>query len=139
MLALTDTSAAFRHLAQDRLVVMIPFIDQTGAEWAIDMFEATPASQRILILRDKAALDQCGRRGVRLRDTTTEIHYLGGEQWSQNETLHAKIVLADGSAAYVGSANVLRRSKAHNLECGLLVEGEVVISITILSSLVAEI
>ncbi|WP_420417533.1 phospholipase D-like domain-containing protein [Pacificispira sp.] len=40
------------------------------------------------------------------------------------ETFHAKIVLADGVAAYVGSANLLRRSKVTNLECGMLIEGE---------------
>ncbi|MDM9621113.1 phospholipase D-like domain-containing protein [Rhizobium sp. S96] len=49
-----------------------------------------------------------------------------------DETFHSKIVLADGSEAYVGSANFLWRSKKANLECGLLVDGPVVASIAIL-------
>lgn len=44
----------------------------------------------------------------------------------EDETFHAKIVLADGVAAYVGSANMLRRSMDVNFECGFLVEGAAV-------------
>lgn len=49
-----------------------------------------------------------------------------------DETFHSKIVLADRSDAYVGSANLLNRSKGLNLECGLMVEGPVVASISTL-------
>jgi phosphatidylserine/phosphatidylglycerophosphate/cardiolipin synthase-like enzyme len=41
-------------------------------------------------------------------------------------------VLADGVAAYVGSANLLRRSKSTNLECGMLVEGPAVGAVEVL-------
>jgi hypothetical protein len=46
---LTDTSDAFLHLARrarERLVIMTPFIDATGAAWAADIFEATTAHHK---------------------------------------------------------------------------------------------
>lgn len=43
-----------------------------------------------------------------------------------------KIVLADGIAAYVGSANFLRRSRETNLECGFLLEGDAVSPVSVL-------
>lgn len=67
--------------------------------------------------------------------TTRIIDYGGGDL--MQETFHAKIVLADGVAAYVGSANLLRRSKATNLECGMLVEGPAVHAVKVLVDAVA--
>jgi phosphatidylserine/phosphatidylglycerophosphate/cardiolipin synthase-like enzyme len=43
-----------------------------------------------------------------------------------------KIVLADGVAAYVGSANFLYRSREMNLECGFLLEGDAVAPVVVL-------
>jgi phosphatidylserine/phosphatidylglycerophosphate/cardiolipin synthase-like enzyme len=48
------------------------------------------------------------------------------------ETFHAKIVLADGAPAYVGSANFLYRSRETNLECGFLMEGDAVAPVAVL-------
>ena len=39
------------------------------------------------------------------------------------ETFHAKLVVADDTLAYVGSANLLSSSEGLSLETGLLVEG----------------
>lgn len=39
------------------------------------------------------------------------------------ETFHAKVVVADDTLAYVGSANLLSSSEGLSLETGLLVEG----------------
>ena len=39
------------------------------------------------------------------------------------ETFHAKLVVADDTLAYVGSANLLTSSEGLSLETGLLVEG----------------
>jgi phosphatidylserine/phosphatidylglycerophosphate/cardiolipin synthase-like enzyme len=41
-------------------------------------------------------------------------------------------VLADGVAAYVGSANFLYRSRKKNLECGFLLEGDAVGPVAVL-------
>ena len=131
--ALTDTNDAFRHLAlkaKARLVIMVPYIDWVGADWACELFELTQAPERVLILRDAHQLDNCGAGGARLCRTATRLLDYGGDA-ADDETFHAKIVLADGVAAYVGSANLLRRSKDVNLECGMLVEGPAVLSIKV--------
>nr|WP_281417414.1 phospholipase D-like domain-containing protein [Plastoroseomonas hellenica] len=127
---LTDTHDAFTHIARraiDRLVIMVPFIDKAGAAWAAELFEATAAAQRVLILRDASQLMACGRAGVRLRMLATGVFdycFTDGHNGAAlGETFHAKVVVADGVNAYVGSANLLRRSRHSNLECGMLIDG----------------
>ncbi len=66
-----------------------------------------------------------------MESSATRIIDYGGADLA-NETFHAKIILADGVAAYVGSANLLRRSKSTNLECGMLVEGPAIGAIKVL-------
>ncbi len=132
--ALTRTTDAFRHLAslaRERFTIMIPYIDRIGAAWAADLFEATAAIERLLILRDSSQLIVCGAERKRVEASATRIIDYGGADLA-NETFHAKIILADGVAAYVGSANLLRRSKSTNLECGMLVEGPAVGTIKVL-------
>lgn len=132
--ALTRTTDAFQHvagLARERLTIMIPYIDRIGAAWAADLFDATVATERLLILRNASQLTTCGAEGTRVKARATRIIDYGGAD-SANETFHAKIVLADGLAAYVGSANLLRRSKSTNLECGMLVEGPAVGAVKVL-------
>ena len=111
---LTDTHDAFTHIARraiDRFVIMVPFIDKAGAAWAAELFEATTAAQRVLILHDASQLTACGQAGVRLRMLATGVFdYFFAD--SRNgaalaETFHAKVVLADGVNAYVGSAKPL--------------------------------
>ena len=133
-IALTRTTDAFQHvasLARQRFTIMIPYIDRTGAAWAADLFEATTATERLLVLRDATQLLACGAEGKRIESLATRIIDYGGAD-NRNETFHAKIVLADGVAAYVGSANLLRRSKSTNLECGMLVEGPAVGAVKVL-------
>jgi hypothetical protein len=133
LLAFTVTEDAFRHLAckaQKRLVVMTPYLDATGCAWVLDMFAHTPAPERILIVQKPAELGNPGVDKIALQESATRIHFYGGGE--TDETFHSKIVLSDGSDAYVGSANFLWRSKNANLECGLLVNGPVVSSIAIL-------
>lgn len=126
---LTDTQDAFVHVARravERLTIMVPFIDRAGAVWALELFEATSASQRLLIVRDATQLTGCGPPGAQLRAAATGIFdycYASEGVDSLGETFHAKVVLADAVSAYVGSANLLRRSRHDNLECGMLVDG----------------
>jgi hypothetical protein len=137
---LTDTKDAFLHLArraQGRLVVMTPYIDYLGAGWAADLFECSNASEKIIVLRGADQIDACGAHGVRLRNAATHIFdYLlsgvGADGQPTLETFHAKVILADGAAAYVGSANFLYRSREANLECGFLMEGDAVAPVSVL-------
>lgn len=137
---LTDTRDAFLHLArraQQRLVIITPYIDGLGAGWAADLFEATEATNKVLVLRGSSQIDACGAAGDRLRQLASRILdyslagvYANGQSYV--ETFHAKIVLADGAAAYVGSANFLYRSREMNLECGFLMEGDAVAPVAVL-------
>jgi phosphatidylserine/phosphatidylglycerophosphate/cardiolipin synthase-like enzyme len=138
-ITMTDTKDAFLHLArraQKRLVVMTPYIDRSGAAWADELFRSTTALERILIVRSRAQLDSCGPVGGQLRSSATallEYEFLPppGDP-RPKETFHAKIVLADGVAAYVGSANFLYHSKEANLECGFMLDGEAVTPVAVL-------
>jgi phosphatidylserine/phosphatidylglycerophosphate/cardiolipin synthase-like enzyme len=137
---LTDTRDAFLHLARrakERLVIMTPFIDPLGARWAADLFDATNAPSKILVLRGLDQVHACGLPGEELKARATRIcdYYLprnAGDGPPTTETFHAKIVLADGAAAYVGSANFLYRSRETNLECGFLMEGDAVVPVAVL-------
>lgn len=136
---LTDTHDAFTHIARravDRLVIMVPFIDKAGAAWAVELFESTAATERLLILRDASQLVGCGQHGFHLKTLATGIFDYSfseeGDKPTLGETFHAKIVLADGVSAYVGSANLLRRSRHANLECGMLVDGPGALAVSIL-------
>lgn len=133
-ITLTPTTDAFRHvalLAVDRLTIMVPYIDKVGAEWAMEVFDCSPASEKVLIIRGADQLRGCGNAGERLGNAVSRVIDYGGGDLA-NETFHAKIVLADGRAAYVGSANLLRRSKLANLECGMLIEGAAVHAVKVL-------
>jgi len=89
------------------------------------------ASERLLVLRDARQLNTCGVAGRRVEAAVTQIVDYGGAD-PLSETFHAKIVLADGIAAYIGSANLLRRWKSSNLEYGMFVEGPAVSAIKVL-------
>ncbi len=138
---LTDTHDAFLHLARrakERLVIMTPYIDSAGSSWAADLFEATEAPRKLLVLRGAEQIDACGSAGERLRNTATSVFDYSLPCVRQDgqayvETFHAKIVLADGVAAYVGSANFLYRSREINLECGFLLEGDAVAPVAVLA------
>lgn len=131
---LTATTEAFRHLAtraKSRLVLLTPFIDEAGANWAIDVFSHTTAPRRLLVLRDKRRLADFPVLAARLRDLGVTIkeyrvHHPIGIRRKPIETFHAKIVMADGSVAYVGSANLLESSFEVALECGFIIEGAAV-------------
>lgn len=133
--SLTDTKDAFRHLARrarERLVILTPYIDEAGAAWAAELFEQTPAATRTLVLRGSSQLNHCGAAGTRLRDLATQLLDYELSSMDGIETFHAKVVLADGVAAYVGSANFLYRSREKNLECGFLLDGEAVRPVAVL-------
>jgi phosphatidylserine/phosphatidylglycerophosphate/cardiolipin synthase-like enzyme len=136
---LTDTRDAFLHLARrarERLVIMTPYVDTPGANWAADLFEATNACNKILVLREMDQVRSAGAAANRLMRAATKIHgyMLAGSSpdgQTFTETFHAKVVLADGVAAYVGSANFLYRSRETNLECGFLLEGDAVAPVAV--------
>jgi phosphatidylserine/phosphatidylglycerophosphate/cardiolipin synthase-like enzyme len=104
-------------------------------KWAMPLPDG--ANERILILRGTEQLEGCGAGALRLRQSGARIlsyavSSLRDDGQSYEETFHAKIVLADGVAAYVGSANFLYRSRETNLEYGFLLEGDAVAPVAVM-------
>lgn len=132
--ALTDTHDAFNHLARrskQRLVILTPFIDVAGIAWATRLFQASAAKEKILVLRDRTKLRDYPCETAALMPLLTELLEYRVQHQEQDrslpiETFHAKIVMADASAAYVGSANMLHSSLELALECGFIIEGSAV-------------
>jgi len=135
------TSTAFARLAQaasQRLVVMTPFIDAGGFRWLRRVFEATRIGcQKIVVLRNT---DQYSvELGVQHTDwlqalqVSVRDYHLSHDAATGRvlpiETFHAKVIVADDTLAYVGSANLLNSSEGLSLETGLLVEGAAAVQV----------
>jgi phospholipase D-like protein len=129
------TSAAFSRLAQAatrRLVVMTPFIDAGGFRWLRRVFEATrPDCEKIVVLRktEQYSVELGVQHADWLRGLQISVrdYHLSHSPTTGRtlpiETFHAKLIVADDTLAYVGSANLLNSSEGLSLETGLLVEG----------------
>jgi phosphatidylserine/phosphatidylglycerophosphate/cardiolipin synthase-like enzyme len=50
------------------------------------------------------------------------------------ETFHAKLIVADDTLAYVGSADLLNSSEGLSLETGLLVEGNAAVQVALVDA-----
>lgn len=130
---LIETTETFLHLSRravGRFVVVSPFLDSDGLDWAVSLFEATPAADRALICRHADQMAHSYGERIAALNVSVYQYYrernIGSGRGQFAETFHAKIVLADQVAAYVGSANFLRSSKELSLECGVLLEGRAV-------------
>jgi hypothetical protein len=131
-----DTSSAFLRIAQSankRLVIMVPFIDQSGFKWLQRVFSgARPEVEKVLILRElnkyAADISVYHQEWLTALRVKIEDYHLAHDRESgrrlANETFHAKVLLADETLAYVGSANLLWSSEAASLEAGVVIEGD---------------
>jgi len=135
------TSGAFSRLAEAasrRLVVMTPFIDAGGFRWLRRLFEtARPDCEKIAVLRntDQYTVELGVQHADWLRALQVSVrdyhlsHAANTGRVLPIETFHAKLVVADDTLAYVGSANLLNSSEGLSLETGLLVEGSAAIQV----------
>jgi phosphatidylserine/phosphatidylglycerophosphate/cardiolipin synthase-like enzyme len=119
---------ALAEKANERFVVMTPFLDEYGADILVKMYENTACSKRILILRRKPNgqwPEGYVAEKARLKELSVEVYNFSLEKLAAagNETFHAKVVLADRHCAYVGSANMNQWSFKYSLELGLMVSG----------------
>jgi phosphatidylserine/phosphatidylglycerophosphate/cardiolipin synthase-like enzyme len=95
----------------------------------------TSAPQRIPDLRNRPQLEPYPDLLVQQNELNVSIleyriHHPAGVRAKPIETFHAKIVMSDGSAAYVGSANLMESSQEIALECGFIIEGPAVAQVT---------
>lgn len=119
---------AIAESARTSFGIMTPFFDEVGAQVVLNLFERTPAVDRFLVLRASkdgvppAAL--AAVRGDLSRLGVVVLNFrLDRSDALGNETFHAKVVLADDAAAYVGSSNMNQWSFEYSLELGLYVRG----------------
>lgn len=116
--------------ATQRFAIMTPFVDDTGADIIASLFANTrPSVRRELIIRS----DSDGGLPIGLSKVAEQLNTLGVRFYNFRlgrddavgyETFHAKVVLVDANAAYVGSANMNRWSFEYSLELGLRVAGK---------------
>lgn len=116
--------------ATQRFAIMTPFVDDTGADIIASLFANTrPGVRRELIIRSGSD----GGLPVGLAKIAEELNAFGVRCYNFRldradtagyETFHAKVVLVDDHAAYVGSANMNRWSFEYSLELGLRVTGK---------------
>lgn len=135
--ALEDTREAFLDIAaraRSSLCVMTPFLNPAGLAWAEELFMATPAPCRQLVVRASPEIRSLlSRDADRLRALSVgvldyriplgEAHY---------ETFHAKVVIADDLLAYVGSSNMLEYER-RSMELGVILEGQAVQAVAALA------
>jgi len=129
------TSEAFGDLATsatNTLTVMTPFLDVHGGKWLGQLLKRTKDTvKRTVILRHttspkhpsypvgiEALRSSMGNLPIEVLD------YLIQKPVGGYETFHAKVILADDSYAYVGSANMNRASLEYSMELGVLLRGD---------------
>ncbi|WP_160297778.1 phospholipase D-like domain-containing protein [Devosia chinhatensis] len=106
------------------ITIMSPFVNREGADFAMRVFDQSQAKDKTLITRlagktghvVRPLLTEMGQRGIRVLD----YFIPAGEGY---ETFHAKVVIADGDLAYVGSANMTMYNR-HSMELGIIVKGK---------------
>lgn len=138
--SLEPTDHAFHDIvraAQRRVVVMTPFFDVIGATWLRELLSYTaPEVERTLILRSledstrkdyPVGLDAISPwlRANGIQVFNYSIRKLDGGR----ETFHAKSVLCDRNAAYLGSSNMTSASLEHSMEMGVVLKGRAAASV----------
>lgn len=133
---LENTQDIFTNLAQSaeqRFLVMTPFVDHDGGKKLVDLF--TNVSGEVT----KQLIVRCpdGVAPVGLKDCLGDLISAGVivfNYWVPKihpgayETFHAKVLLADSNRCYVGSANMTQASLGVSMELGFLAEGEADVS-----------
>jgi phosphatidylserine/phosphatidylglycerophosphate/cardiolipin synthase-like enzyme len=129
------TEHAFRALVQgarQSVFVMTPFLDEKGARWLVELLSSVRTGvARAVILRsleDKTRSDYppgfnviaswLQKEGVAVFNYSLPRPCAAGR-----ETFHAKAVVCDCDAAYIGSSNLTAASLEYSMEMGVLLRG----------------
>lgn len=142
-----DALIALASTARNRLVILSPFLDEVGMDWVEELFAGPPPGvERTLIvrgtdlaLRELLELRRSEHARQRIRVYRYAIEHDPNTRDAKVETFHAKIVLCDNSAAYIGSSNMNRASKELSLECGVQIAGPCVRPVATLVDSILEI
>lgn len=130
-----DTDESIQSLfsrATRRIIVMTPFLDRPGAQILKSLLQKAKNDVEVtLVLRylDRPDRDDYpeGYAAISgwLEETGVRIYNyaLRHSPDGPTETFHAKLILADGIRAYVGSANMTRSSFEQSIELGVILSG----------------
>jgi phosphatidylserine/phosphatidylglycerophosphate/cardiolipin synthase-like enzyme len=128
-----QTSDAFFSLAREatsELIVLSPFLDKQGADFLVELFALSSETVRRSLICRPLNEPECGEA---FRRRASDFRRLGVRVYeyalpsllpSGRETFHAKVVLTDASAFYVGSSNFMGSALDRSFECGVVVRGE---------------
>ena len=129
------TEHAFHSMvsaATRRVIVMTPFFDSKGAFWLQELFcVARQGIELVLILRtlenphreDYPRGYDCIARWLKEHGVRVLNYSLPRSTTFGRETFHAKVVLCDSDAAYLGSSNMTSASLEHSMEMGVALRG----------------
>lgn len=132
---LEPTEHAFHSMvrsAQSRVVVMTPFFDVKGALWLRELFSfVQPGVERVLVLRsleDPTRKDYPGgydtiASWLKIESVRVFNYSIPRLEGGGRETFHAKVVLCDRNAAYLGSSNMNAASLEQSMEMGVALQG----------------
>lgn len=126
-----DALIALAAKAKARLVILSPFLDHVGMDWVEELFAASADEvKRVLVVRGtdvaqrellESRRSDYARQGIKIYRYA--IEHDPNTRDAKIETFHAKIVLCDKNAAYIGSSNMNRASWELSLECGVSIVG----------------
>jgi phospholipase D-like protein len=128
-----QTSDAFLNLARTakrELIVLVPFLDDQGAEFLVTLFSVCAEDVRRYLICRPLTETHCGPAFRRRSAAFSQLgvcvyeYALPSTLPSGRETFHAKVVLADDRAFYVGSSNLMGSALERSLECGVVVWGK---------------
>jgi hypothetical protein len=128
-----QTSDAFLNLARTakrELIVLVPFLDDQGAEFLVTLFSVCAEDVRRYLICRPLTETHCGPAFRRRSTAFSQLrvcvyeYALPSTLPSGRETFHAKVVLADDRAFYVGSSNLMGSALERSLECGVVVWGK---------------
>lgn len=126
----TDTFINLARGAKRGLIVLVPFMDDQGVKFLLDLFSLCSEGVRRYFICRPLSEPQCGdafhRRAAAFDELKVSVYEyaLPAALPSGRETFHAKVILADDRAYYVGSSNLMGSALERSLECGVIVNGE---------------
>ncbi|MGZ5905895.1 MAG: phospholipase D-like domain-containing protein [Reyranella sp.] len=126
----TDTFINLARGAQREFIVLVPFMDDQGVEFLLNLFSLCGEGVRLILICRPLSEPECGRAFCRQASAFSRLrvsvyeYALPSSLPSGRESFHAKVILADDTAYYVGSSNFMGSALERSLECGVFVRGE---------------
>jgi phosphatidylserine/phosphatidylglycerophosphate/cardiolipin synthase-like enzyme len=126
----TDTFINLARGARREFIVLVPFMDDQGVEFLLNLFSLCGEGVRLILICRPLSEPHCGRAFHRQAAAFSRLgvsvfeYALPSSLPSGRETFHAKVILADDTAYYVGSSNFMGSALERSLECGVFVRGE---------------